>query len=77
MRRLKMLNLPEIIRASLDQWIGDKTYEVCHFWVVDKGLYDIYLVVCYYGNCVHCFRFWGNEKDGYDMSKDSTYEPGE
>jgi hypothetical protein len=73
---MKMLKLPEIIRATLDQWIGDKPYEVCHFWVVDKGQYDVYLVICYYVHCVHFFKFWGNEKDGYDMSKDCTY-PGE
>ena len=70
-----MNHLPKIIQATLEQWIGDKQYEVCHFWMQDKGLYNIYFIICYYNHTVHFFRFWGNEKDGYDISKDATYYP--
>lgn len=70
-----MKYLPEIIQAALEQWIGDKQYELCHYWVQDKVSYDVYYVAVYYNHTVHFFRFWGNEKDGYDISKDATFYP--
>jgi hypothetical protein len=64
--------LPELVTVVLNDWCGDD-YKLCHWWVSGDSLHYTYYVICAYDEAIHFFRLFGNEKDGFNISKDNTY----